>query len=73
MRDFTVIFYVDGNHGVETYVEHVSVPSKMEAFNAAVAQAIGGGTSSSGYSLDEDEFEHATEIATFDGHLRDAA
>lgn len=69
MRDFTVIFFVDSGHGVDSFVEHVSSASSSEAFDDAVAQALG----CSGHALNEADFEHATEIATFDGHLQYAA
>lgn len=67
-KPFTVIFFIDADKAVETFVEHVTAPNGSEAWEIAKKQALDSGCSSSGYSLDADDFEHATEIITLDGH-----
>lgn len=68
-RLFTVAFFVDGNHGVETFVEHVKAPKAGDAFDKAVAKV----KRSEAYMCGSYEFENATEIATFDGHLEQSS
>lgn len=60
MRPYTVIFYVDGDYSVQTYVEHVHADSAALAWDKAVEAARDRGI---GRYL-----EHATEIITLLGH-----
>lgn len=69
MKPYTVIFYIDADYAVETFVEHVMATSPSEAFDVAVAQAKEDGGTSSGRSLSSDSYDLATEIVTFDGHV----
>ena len=69
MKPYTVIFYIDAEYAVETFVEHVTAASPSEAFDVAVAQVKEDGGTTSGRSLSEDAYELATEIVTFDGHM----
>lgn len=69
-KPFTVIFYIDGDHCVETFMEHVIAASSSEAFDLAVAQAKEVGRP---WGLFDGDYLNATEIATFDGHLAQSA
>jgi hypothetical protein len=71
-KPYTVIFYIDGDYSVETFVQHVMANDAGHAFDVAVWQAKRDGGTSSGRTLPEWEYDNATEIATFDGHLQDA-
>lgn len=64
---YTVIFYVDGDYAVETFVERVKAANPSAAFDAAVQQAIGHRRTSTGRSLSESDYKAATEIAIFEG------
>lgn len=66
-RRFTVLFFVDTEHAVETFCEHVRADTSGEAFEKAKAKARRGGYSNSGHGVGAHEWENATEIATFDG------
>lgn len=68
MRPFTVIFYLDGDRAMETFVEKVEANDAADAWDVAVQQAKDSGCSSSGYSIGDWEWENATEIITLDGH-----
>lgn len=69
---FTVIFYIDADRAVETFAEHVTAADRVEAWELAVAQAKKNAGSSTGHDLSAQEWENATEIATFAGHLTEA-
>lgn len=67
MKPYTVIFYIDGDYAVQTFVEHVTASDAGAAWNVAVDQAKAeqrgwGGIASR-------EFDNATEITTLDGHV----
>lgn len=64
---YTVLFYVDGDHAVETFAEHVT-GSYADAFDKAVAKVKRGG----GHMCSAREFANATEIVTYSGHLEGA-
>ncbi len=68
LKPYTVIFYVDGDRAVETFVERVMAQNSARAWDAAVRAAKKDGGTTSGYSLDDHEWENATEIVTFSGH-----
>lgn len=72
-KPYTVIFYIDGDRAMETFVERVRAYNASEAFEAAVEQAKGSGLSSSGYPIPDWEWENATEIITFKGYPDAAA
>jgi hypothetical protein len=65
MKPFTVIFYIDGDKGVGTFTEKVMAANASEAWDVAVKQA----KDEEHYLIRSYEFEHATEIVTFDGHI----
>lgn len=67
-QPFTVVFFVDGDHGVEYFSEEVLASSPTSAFDLAVEKAKKAGYSTTGHGLREHEWENATEIATFSGH-----
>lgn len=67
MKQFTVIFYVDGEDQVETFIERVTCPGSEHSFDLAVQQAKEGG-----HMIRDHEFENATEIVTLAGHHFDA-
>ena len=65
MKPYTVIFYVDGDYRVHTFVEHVMADSQSEAFDNAVRQAqehVEAGC----------DLGYATEIVTYEEHLQPA-
>jgi len=62
LQPFTVVFYRDGDYGVDTYVEQVEAADQFAAFEAAVEQAI------KLYKLPQRFRDGATEIITFKGH-----
>lgn len=64
---YTVVFYVDHDHGVETFVEHVTC-AYGDAFEKAVAKVRRNGA----HECRRDELNNATEISTFPGHLEQA-
>ena len=68
MKPFTVIFYIDVDRSMETFVEKVTAKNGSDAWDKAVKQARDSGCTSSGYSLGSWEWEGATEIITLDGH-----
>jgi hypothetical protein len=68
MKPFTVIFYIDGDRAMETFVEKVEATDASDAWDKAIAAAKDSGGTSSGYSLGSWEWENATEIITLDGH-----
>lgn len=65
---YTVIFYVDGDYAVETFVERVKAANPSSAFDAAVQQAIDHRRTSTGRSLSESDYKDAIEIAIFEGN-----
>lgn len=67
-KPYTVIFYIDGDRAMETFVERVRAYTSDGAFVAAVKQAKDSGCSSSGYSIADWEWDNATEIVTFKGY-----
>lgn len=72
MKPYTVIFYIDGDYGVDTFVQRVYASDHIAAFENALVEAQESGGSSSGRSIPSHAWEHATEIATFAGHLENA-
>lgn len=64
-KPYTVIFYVDGDYAVHTFVEQVMAKDTSEAWRIAVKQA------DKGY-LTGCDFDNATEIITLSGHLEAA-
>lgn len=72
LQNYTVTFFIDGDRSVEYFSEQVVAANSSEAWDLAVEQAAESGCSSSGYSLDEDDFAKATEISTMRGHRLDA-
>jgi hypothetical protein len=68
-KPYTVIFYVDGDYHVETFVEHVTADNSHDAFRAATKQAREHGCTSSGRGLPANAYHAATEIVTYAGHL----
>lgn len=69
MKPFTVIFYIDGEYSVETFVQRVHAESSIAAWDIAVKEAKKEGATSSGRPLHSYEWNDATEIVTFDGHI----
>lgn len=67
-QPYTVVFFVDAEYHVERFVEEVTAPDPMTAFDLAVAQARASGATSTGHSVRDHEWASATEIATFKGH-----
>ncbi len=67
-QPYTVVFYVDGDYGVETFVEEVMAKEVGTAFEKAVKKARKDGGTSSGRSLSRNDWDNATEISTFHGH-----
>lgn len=70
LKSFTVIFYVDSDYGVENFVEHVNATDGADAFDRAVKRAKRDGGTSSGRTVRN--WDDATEIVTYAGHLRPA-
>jgi hypothetical protein len=70
---FTVIFFVDGDHGVESFVQQVQALRSGDAFELAVEAAQEIGAADSGRTLSDSEWGAATEIITFNGHLESAS
>ena len=68
MRNLTVIFYIDADKAVETFVEEVTVKNISDALAAGVKSARASGSSSSGHQVAEYEWANATEIAILEGH-----
>lgn len=68
MKPYTVIFYIDGDYSVHTFVEHVLANSSADAFDVAVEQA-----KDTYLDIRSHEWENATGITTFDGHLEHAS
>lgn len=68
LKNFTVVFFIDGDRAVEHFSEEVVAKDPGEAWTLAVKQALDSGCSSSGYTLDERDFAKATEITTLRGH-----
>jgi hypothetical protein len=68
MKPYTVIFYIDADYGVHTFVEHVTAADSSDAWDKAVAQAKAEQGGSFG-GIRSYEFDSCTEITTFDGHL----
>lgn len=58
-KAYTVVFYVDGDSNVETYVEEVFAPDAGQAWENALRKAK---------RREGDRLDNATEIATFHGH-----
>ena len=65
-KPYTVIFYVDGEDQVETFIERVTCEEAGDAWDLAVEQARDGG-----HVIRDDEFMNATEIVTLAGHHYD--
>lgn len=65
---YTVVFLVDADRSVETFVQEVDAADRAEAFDLAVAKARANGGTSSGRSLRDHEWAAATEISVFAGH-----
>ena len=72
MRPYTVIFYIDTDKAVETFVEKVMANDASHAWDVAIWQARESGCSSSGHSIGDWEWDSATEIVTFEGHPTEA-
>lgn len=66
-RKFTVLFFVDGNRGVETFAEHVTC-TYSDAFDKAVAKV----KRNASHMCASYELANATEITTYAGHLENA-
>lgn len=64
---YTVVWFFDGDSGVDTYVTHVTSPNKGDAFERAVEKEIreGGMDGDSASDLRNG----GTEIITFPGYL----
>ena len=65
---YTVVFYIDGDRHVETFVQEVFAENPRDAWGKAVQQAREDGGTSSGHSLCDEEYGRATEITTLIGH-----
>ncbi len=70
LKSFTVLFFIDGDYGVETFAEHVNATDGSDAFDKAVRKAKRDGATSSGRPVRD--WSAATEIVTYAGHLRPA-
>jgi hypothetical protein len=67
-RPFTVVFYVDGDYGVEAFAREVVAKNTTDAYEFAVQAAKDDGGTSSGRTLSESEWQNVTEIDVYLGH-----
>lgn len=72
MKRYTVIFYIDGERAVEPFVEKVMARDASHAWDVALWQAKESGATMSGNRLFDYEWDHATEVITFEGHPSEA-
>jgi len=71
-RPFTVVFFIDGDYGVETFVQEVFATDAGSAYELGVQKAEQDGGTTSGRTLSSTDWENASEIGVFVGHGLDA-
>ena len=71
-RPFTVVFFIDGDYSVETFVQEVFAKDAASAYDLGVEKAEEDGGTSSGRTLSSTDWESASEIGVFVGHDLDA-
>lgn len=69
---FTVVFHIDGDYGVETFVQEVFAHDPSSAYDLGVEKAEEDGGTSSGRTLTSTDWDNASEIGVFVGHGLDA-
>jgi hypothetical protein len=67
-RPYTVVFHVDGDYGVETFVQEVVATGPGTAYDLGVEKAREDGGTSSGRTLSSSDWDNASEIGVFVGH-----
>lgn len=69
---YTVVFFIDSDYGVETFVQEVFAKDVSTAWRKGVKQARKDGGTMSGRTLFRNDWDKATEIGVFRGHGLDA-